>query len=156
MMMSCTMQSHIKAMKMIIKYMVTTAYRGLLLKPNAVWNEGREFLFRVTGMSDSDYAKDDSKKGASGWSTFLNGAETSFRSKLFPIIAISVTESELFSAVMCAQDMPFVVRISISMVLKVSLPIKIEIDNKGKKDIIHNWSVGIRLRHVEVKHFFLR
>ena len=47
-----------------------------MLKSNAVWNGGRDFLFKVTGMSDSDYAKDDSKKSVSGWSNFMNGAAT--------------------------------------------------------------------------------
>jgi hypothetical protein len=32
----------------------------------------------------------------------------------------------------------------------------LEIDNKGAKDLIDNWSVGGRLHHVEVKQFFLR
>ena len=96
MMMSCTMESRIKSMKRIMKYVVTTADRGLMLKPNTVWYGGRDLLFRVTGMSDSDYAKDYSKKSISGWSTFLNGAETSFRRKLMPFITLSVTEAELF------------------------------------------------------------
>ena len=94
------MESYIKEMKRIIKYVVTTADRGLMLKKNAVWNGGRDFLFNMTGMSDSDYTKYDSKKSVSGWSTFMNGAATSFRIKLMPIIALSVTESELFLVVM--------------------------------------------------------
>jgi hypothetical protein len=32
----------------------------------------------------------------------------------------------------------------------------LEIDNKGAKDLINNWSVGGRLRHIEVKQCFLR
>ena len=139
-----------------MKYVVTTADRVLLLKPNAFWNGGRYFIFGVIGMSDSDYAKDNSEKSVSGWSNFLNGESTSFRRKLMPIIALSVTEAELFSAVMFAQDMMFFMRILNSTGLKVKLPMKLEIDNKGAKDITHNWSVGGGLRHVEVKHFFLR
>jgi hypothetical protein len=42
------------------------------------------------------------------------------------------------------------------MGLQVQLPMILEIDNKGAKDLIDNWSVGGRLRHVEVKQFFLR
>jgi hypothetical protein len=43
------------------------------------------------------------------------------------------------------------------MGLKVQLPtMLLEIDNKGAKDLIDNWSVGGRLHHVEVKQFFLR
>ena len=73
-----------------------------------------------------------------------------------PIVALSVTEAELFAAVMCVQDMLFIMRVLLSMGLKVQLPMLLEIDNKGAKDLIDNWSVGGRLRHVEVKQFFLR
>ena len=107
-------------------------------------------------MSDSDCVEYHSKKSVSGWSTFLNGATTSFRSKLIPIIALSVTEADLFSAVMCAQYMLFVMRVLNRMVLKSKLSMKLEIYNKGAKYITHNWSVGVRLRHVEVKEFLER
>ena len=62
------------------------------------WNGGRDFLFKVTGMRNSDYEKDNSKKNVSGWYTFLNRAATSFRSKLMPIIALSAMEADPFSA----------------------------------------------------------
>ena len=90
------MESNIKAMKRIIKCVVTTADRGLLLKQNSVRNRGRDFIFEVTGMSNSDYAKDDLKKSVSGWFTFLNGAATSFIIELMPNIALSVMEDEIF------------------------------------------------------------
>ena len=32
----------------------------------------------------------------------------------------------------------------------------IEVDNKGAKDVSNNWSVGGRLRHIDVRQFFLR
>ncbi len=32
----------------------------------------------------------------------------------------------------------------------------LRIDNKGACDLINNWSVGGRMRHVEVKQWFLR
>jgi hypothetical protein len=73
-----------------------------------------------------------------------------------PIVALSVMEAELFSAVLCAQDMLFAMRILNSLGLKVKLPMKLEIDNKGAVDFNHNYSVGGRTRHVEVKQYFLR
>jgi hypothetical protein len=42
------------------------------------------------------------------------------------------------------------------MGLKVQLTMILEIDNKGAKDLIDNWSVRGRLHHVKVKQFFLR
>jgi hypothetical protein len=43
-----------------------------------------------------------------------------------------------------------------SMGFKVHLPIVLEVDNKGMKDLVNNWSAGGRLHHVEVCQFFLR
>ena len=73
-----------------------------------------------------------------------------------PIVALSVTEAELFAATMAAQDMLFSMRVLEGMGLQVEKHMILEIDNKGAKDLIDNWSVGGRLRHVEVKQLFLR
>jgi hypothetical protein len=32
----------------------------------------------------------------------------------------------------------------------------LEVENKGAKDLAHNWSIGGRICHVEVKYHFLR
>ena len=58
MMMSFTMELHIKSMKRIMKCVANTSDGELLLKPNEVWSGGRDFLFKVTGMRNSEYAKD--------------------------------------------------------------------------------------------------
>jgi hypothetical protein len=52
--------------------------------------------------------------------------------------------------------MLFIMRIVESMELLMELPMLLEIDNKGAKDLVNNWSFGGRLRHIEVKQFFLR
>jgi hypothetical protein len=43
-----------------------------------------------------------------------------------------------------------------SMGLKIKLPMKVELDNKGTKDIINNWSVGGRTRYVGIRFDFMR
>ena len=125
MMMSFTMESHIKSMKRIMKYVVTTTDRVILSKPNSFWDGRRYFLSDVTGMSNSDYAKYNSKKSVGGWYTFLNGEATSFRRKLVPVISLLVMEDELFLAVVFTQDILFVMRIINSMGFKVKLPMKL-------------------------------
>ena len=55
-----------------------------------------------------------------------------------PIIVLSVTEYELFPAVMCVQETLFVMRIINSMGSKVKLPMKLDIGKKGAKYITHN------------------
>jgi hypothetical protein len=79
-----------------------------------------------------------------------------YESKMMPIVALSITEAELFAATCCAQDMLFEIRLLESMGLKVKKPLVLNVDNKEAKDLCDNWSVGGRTRHVEVKQMFLR
>jgi hypothetical protein len=117
---------------------------------------GNNFEFTINGKSDSEYAKDATRRSVNGWAVWLNDALITFRSKMMPIVALSVMEADLFAAVLCAQDMLFAMRILQSIGLKVKLPMKLKMDNKGAVDFNHNYSVGGRTRHIEVKQYFLR
>jgi hypothetical protein len=155
--MSGASMAHVKAMHRTMKYCIGTASRGLLLKPTEEWDGDPAYEFVITGRSDSDYAKDtDTRKSVSGTSTFLNGSPINTRSNTQKSVTLSVTEAELVAATQCAQDMLFNMRIIESMGLKVRKPMILEIDNKGAVDLTHNWSVGGRTRHVEVRQYFLR
>ena len=55
-----------------------------------------------------------------------------------PSIVLSVTEYELFSAVMRVKETLFVMRIINSMGSKVKLSMKLDIGKKGAKYITHN------------------
>jgi hypothetical protein len=70
---------------------------------------GWKSQFQMKGRADSDYAKDlETRRSISGVLTFLCGAVNTTRSKMMPIVALSVTEVELFAAVMCVQDMVYI------------------------------------------------
>ena len=47
-------------------------------------------------------------------------------------------------------------RVLESMGLKVKKPMILQVDNRGAKDLMNNWSVGGRTRHVQVRQYFLR
>jgi hypothetical protein len=66
-----------------------------------------------------------------------------------------VTEAELVAAINCVQEMLFVRKLIISIGMKVKTPMILYFDNKGAKDLINNWSVGGRMRQIEVKNFYL-
>jgi hypothetical protein len=152
------MLAHMKAMYRCMAYCVASSKRRIKIVPNIRWNGSPDFKVVISGRADSDYAKDlDTRRSVSGIITFLCGAVITLRSKIMmPMVALSVTEAELFAAVMTVQDMLFIMRIVESMGLQVEKQMLLEIDNKGAKDLINNWSVGGRLRHIEVKQFFLR
>ena len=149
-------KSHNKALDRVMMYCVGTPLRGLLLYPTEKWDGRAGFKFIINGLSDSEYAKDDSRHSINGWSTWLFGCCVTYRSKMMPIIALSVTEAELYAAVLCAQDMLFIMRLLFSLGLDVQLPMILEVDNKGAVDFINGWSVSGRTRHIEVKQYFLR
>ena len=75
---------------------------------------------------------------------------------MMPVVALSTTEAELYSAVLTAQDMMFVYHVMLGMELKVKLPMILYSDNTGAVQLANNWSVGGRTRHVDIKQNFLR
>ncbi len=60
------------------------------------------------------------------------------------------------AAVLCVQDMLYAKNLIESIGLKVKLPLKLEIDNKGAVDLINSFSVRGCTRHIDVKQCFLR
>ena len=52
--------------------------------------------------------------------------------------------------------MLYVYRLLQSIGLEVELPMILEMDNKGLEDLVKNWSVGGRTRHVDVRNHCLR
>ena len=147
---------HMNAMKRVMSYCVGTKDRGIWLEPDSKWNGDPEFEFVIRGKSDSDYAKDETRRSVSGWATFLNGAPVTHKSKIQPVTALSVTESETVSASSCVQDMIYEKRVVESVGLKVKLPMELEVDNKGTVDLVNNWSVGGNTRHVDCRLNFMR
>jgi hypothetical protein len=142
----------------VCNYIVSTKDRGYTIRPDnpGSWDRTRDYLFFITGESDSNYAKDHSRRSVNGGCTYLNNALIKMFCKMMPIVALSTTEAELFAAVLEAQDMMFAYHIMTSMLLTIELPMILYIDNQGTVDLANNWSVGGRTRHVDVKQNYLR
>jgi hypothetical protein len=95
------------------------------------------------GRSDSDFAKEpDTRKSARGNSAFLYGAPVIQRRSMQKIVALSVTEAELFAATSYAQDMIYVKRLLEFIRMRVHLPMLLKVDNKGAVDIVNSFSGG--------------
>ena len=149
--------AHMKAMLRVMKYCVGSPERGWTLKPTRKWDGSAKHMFIISGLSDSDYAKDiDTRRSVSGTAVFLEGSCIGARSSTQKTVALSVTEAELSAATQCAQDMLFAMRVVESLGLKVQKPMILEVDNKGAHDLAHNWTIGGRVRHVDVRINFLR
>ena len=65
------------AMHGVMEYIVGTPNRGVTLKPECTWDGSKNFKFRISGRSDTDYAKDpDTRRSVTGVRTSFNGSVT--------------------------------------------------------------------------------
>jgi hypothetical protein len=149
--------THIKALERCMSYVVQSSKRGLVLCPDASWDGTSDHEFVILGRCDSSYRScPETGRSVSGWSIFIHGASTENKSNLQNWVTLSTTEAELVSATCCAQSLLFHYKLLCDLGLRVKLPMLLEIDNKGAKDFTCNWSVGCRMRHVDIRQFFLR
>jgi hypothetical protein len=155
--MSAPSTKHLQALDRCMAHVVQTPNRGLVLKPEGSWDGKGEHEFVILGRSDTNYAAcPDTRRSIGGHNVFLHQAPTESKCNMQNWVTLSSTEAETAGATTCAQSMLFHYRLLRSVGLKVRLPMVLEVDNKGTKDLVNNWSAGGRLRHVEVRQFFLR
>ena len=150
-------ESAVPAMHRLMEYTLQRPDRGLTLKPTDKWNGSRNFLFKIRGRSDTNYAKDpETRHSVTGTRVSVNGSVTQWRSSSQKFVTLSVTEAEQAGCVTCAQDMVYHKNVLESIGLQVELPMILECDNKGAVDLANNWSSGGRTRHVDVRQNYLR
>ena len=107
--MSAPREPHKIALEKLMRYIVATKERGLVLKPNALWDGNLDFEFEIFGRSDSDYAANtDDRRSVSGGRVCLNACPLMFRSQTQKFMTLSVTEAEGAGGVMVALDMLYV------------------------------------------------
>jgi hypothetical protein len=148
---------HYDAMLHIMDYCLSTASRGRKIAPVERWDGSKEFKFTVSGASDAAYNQcPDTRKCVSGNTTEVNGVPVITKSVMQDTRKLLVTKAELDSAVTNVQDMLFVRQILESMGLKVKLPMVLRVDNLGVRELVNNWNVGGRTRHVANKAMYLR
>jgi hypothetical protein len=149
---------HQSAMERMMNFCVCYKDNGWTLKPTGIWKEiDEENEVNIVGVLDSDYSKDiETGRSVTGYIVLLNGAPVAAKSKMQEAVTLSVTEAELVAATHCYQEMLYVKKVLESIKISVKMPMVLRMDNKGAKDLINNWSVGGRTRHIDVPYLFLR
>ena len=101
------------AQRRMIDFIVGTETRGYTIKPDnpGSWDGSLDYVFKISGESDSEYAKDPSRRSVNSGATFLCGALVKMYSKMMPVVALSSMEAELYAMVLTAMDMVFVYHI---------------------------------------------
>ena len=148
-------KAHGKALHTMMRYMVATKNRGLVLSPDTLWDGSKKFKFKIHVRSDSTVSgnKDD-RRGISGDHMFVNNTPVSSRSNTQKTVTLSVTGVEGAAGFMVANGMLYVYCLLQSLGLEMELPMILAIENKGVVDLANNWSVGGRTRHFDVRNSF--
>jgi hypothetical protein len=155
--MTAACAAQVKSLHRCMRYCINTPKRGLTLRPDAKWDGNRDFEFTIEGFSDANYAAHvEGRRSVTGYAVFLNGAPIREKSRMQNCVTLSVTEAELVAATECTQDMIRAKNVIESMELRVKLPMILRVDNRGAVDLVNNWSVGGRTRHVDVHYWYLR
>jgi hypothetical protein len=146
--------THIKALERCMSYVVQSSKAAWYFVQMLV---GMELQITNLLFWDASYRScPETGRNVSGWSIFIHGASTNNKSNLQNWVTLSTTETELVSAASCAQSLLFHYKLLSDLGLHVKLPMLLEVDNKGAKDLTCNWSAGGRMRHVDIRQFFLR
>ena len=141
-------QSHLSAVKRIIRYLLGTMNIGLQYPKNSTSN--------LIEYSDSDFAgsKTD-RKSTSGTCHFIGSTLVSWHSKKQNNVALSIVEAEYISAgSCCAQIIRMKQPLSDYGILLDYIPIRC--DNTSAINISKNPVQHSRTKHIEIRHHFLR
>ena len=75
--MTAPREAHVHALTTLMKYIMHTKHRGLVISPKDMWSAG--YKFKLHGRSDSDYTTNpDDRSSISGSRVFVNDVPISF------------------------------------------------------------------------------
>ncbi|XP_057452665.1 secreted RxLR effector protein 161-like [Lotus japonicus] len=150
--MSDPRQSHLLAIKKIMRYLRGTLDLGILFP-----HQKSNCNLKLVSYSDSDWCGDIMDRKSTMGNIFLLGdAPVSWCSKKQPVVALSTCEAEYISA--CFAACQAVWLSSLLEELKAGFGSKIEflVDNKSAIDLAKNLVSHGRSKHIETKFHYLR
>jgi len=91
--------THVAAIRRVLRYLASTRSLGITYKRSAGTDANQLY-----GSANADHAGADDRRSISGWAVLLAGAMVDWASKRQPVTAISSTESEFDSVLLCDLD----------------------------------------------------
>jgi hypothetical protein len=156
--------AHWKLLLRCIKYVITTEYLALKLKPNTKESnfdiegttDGAD-LTELEGISDSEYGADqETRISVFGWNLYFCGALIAWKSKASNSVTLSSTEAEYIALSEITKEIMFVKQVLETMGIGMRLPIIVRIDNVGAIYLSNNYSLGQRTKHIDIRRHFVR
>ena len=140
--------SHLQAVKRILRYLVGTINLSLFYKKNQD--------FRLRGFCDANYAGDKvESKSTSGGCQFLGSSLISWASKKKNSIALSTAEAEYISAAGCCSQLLWV-KYQLEDYSRFEQNIPVFCDNTSAINLSKNLIQHSKAKHIEIKYHFIR
>lgn len=144
--------AHWKAALRVLAYLRTTVDICLEFK------RGSDGKCTVSGICDSDFAGDETRRSCTGYLSFVDGNLVNWKSHLQSVIALSTLESELYALVENSQDATYITNLLQEM--KLPFPcdpiIHLRSDNQPAIHVCKNPAYHGRAKHIDVKQHYLR
>ena len=109
------------------------------------------------GYSDADHGGDkDSGKSTGAYVVKMGTGAISWRSKLQDVVTLSTTEAEYIAAVHAGQELLWLHNLLGELGYTFSSPHTLYIDNQSAISVSHNPEHHGRMKHLDLKFFWLR
>ena len=154
-MMDGATKDHLSSLLRLIKYVIQTQDRKLLLKLKRNAKNGN--IFSIVGYSDSDYASDkDHRKSVTGMVIYICGIPVAWKSKGQKAVTLSTTEAEYYALSEMCSELIFIKNILEFIGVKIQFPIVAKVDNVGAMFLSNNHAMSQRTKHISIRQHFIR
>lgn len=144
-------KEHERLMRRVIKFVLQTPNRGLVMEPIITDK------LMIEALSDSDYAGDkDNRRSITGYIIKLCNCVIAWKSKQQGGVCLSSSEAEYYAMSEAATEMIFVKNILEFLEEDVKMPMVLEADNQGAIFLANNTSSGSRTKHIDTRVHFVR
>ena len=142
---------HWKALKHLCRYLQGTKDVKLCYQPDPSSPE------RFTAYADADYAGElDSRRSTSGMVVKMGSGAISWASKLQPVVSLSTTEAEYISATATGQEVLWLRNLFSEMGYAIEGPSTLFLDNQSAISVSRNPEHHGRMKHLDLRHYWLR
>ena len=143
--------AHWKAAKHLCRYLQGTKDMKLTYAPDPKSKE------MFTTFSDADHGgEEDSRRSTSGMVVKMGTGAVSWASRLQPVVTLSTTEAEYISAVSAAQEIIWLRNLFTEFGYEFSAPSTLYVDNQSALAVAKNPEHHGRMKHLDLRHYWLR
>ena len=150
-------KAHWNAMRHLLRYLRGTTTLGLVLGGNEKPQLSAYSVPEMVGYTDADYARDpDSRRSVTGYLLSLGRGAFVYKSCKQEATALSTCDAEWFSLSACVKSLLFMRRLLNDIGCTQTGPTVVNEDNQAVLSILADQSPAPRLKHIDVRHHFIR